>query len=503
MRSFCGLIAIGVLLPFLVMCKPSTNKETLAPVFTKTTPADPMVQFYASGQTEIRAKSNFYYALFKRDYDLKFDAAKNTGEAAAERLPYVGSWYPQNRGGTNVRMRGNSPLEKYDAVFNKSSTAKATDWERKNHTVGASDDSAAWAGHCNGFSAASSRHQEPSKQVVRGDVTFYPEDIKALLAEVYMGAKFYFLGGNRCGLVNDAPLTPPGSRQDPLTMGACDDVNPGTFHVAVTNWIGIQKYPLIMDESSKEQVWNYPHWKYSFDSRTVSRADANRIITGSSTDEYKFNPNAKQFRSVAMTIYHTNAFVEERMTNTVATEQRYKAKAYYYILELNDAGDIIGGEWVSTSQRDHPDFIWVALEPMPGDGTPYSANPNLDAKEILKLWAESIGADPNNPPTGLMEPKLATEWGRFPKFDVQINGANTGAAFAVDDAIEILLKRKEGLSGATVEAVLDGNRVPFDQSIAPRASLSKVSDGLHVLEIKWKSGPITVDDQRVRFHVIR
>jgi hypothetical protein len=462
-----------------------------------------MVQFYASGQTEIRAKSNFYYAIFKKDYDRRFDGTKNSGEVAPERVPYVGSWYPQNKGGTNVRMRGSSALEKYDSVFNKDSTTKAADWERKNHTVGANDDSSGWAGHCNGFSAASSRHAEPSKQVIRGDVTFYPEDIKALLAEVYMGAKFYFLGGNRCGLINDAPLTPPGSRQDPLTMGSCDDVNPGTFHVAITNWIGIQKYPLIMDMSSKEQVWNYPQWKYTFDSRTVSRSDANRIITGSSADEYKYNPAAKQFRSVAMTIYHSNAFVDERLTNTISTEQRYKPKVYYYILELNDVGDIVGGEWVSESQRDHPDFMWVALEPMGGDGTPYSANPNLDAKEVLKLWAESVGADPNNPPPGLMEPKVATEWGRFPRFDVQINGANTGAAFAIDDSIEILLKPKDGLGSAKVEALLDGNRVPFDQGGSPRAVLSKVADGLHVLEVKWSSGSTVVDEQRIRFHVIR
>lgn len=286
-------------------------------------------------------------------------------------------------------------------------------------------------------------------------------------------------------------------------MGSCDDVNPGTFHVAITNWIGIQKYPLIMDMSSKEQVWNYPQWKYKFDSRAVSRADANRIITGNSTDEYKFNPAAKQFRSVAMTIYHSNAFVEERLTNTISTDQRYKSQVFYYILELNDSGDIIGGEWVSESQRNHPDFIWVALEPMQGDGTPYSANPNVDPKEVLKLWAESVGADPNNPPSVIMEPKVATEWGRFPRFDVQINGANTGAAFALDDTIEIVIKTKEGLGSAKLDGTLDGNRVPFDQGGSPRAVLTKVSDGLHVLDLKWSVGSQVVDEQRVRFHVIR
>ena len=500
MRSL-RVVFITVASTLLVTCKPQaeiTNDRVKG-----SQPVDPMVQFYASGQTEIRAKNNFFYAIFKKDYDRRFDGTKNSGEVSADKVPYAGSWYPQSQGGTNVRMRGASPLEKYDTAFNSGSTAKAAEWERKNHTVSSNDSSSGWAGHCNGFSAASSRHSEPQKQVKRGDTIFYPEDIKALLAEVYMGAKFYFLGGNRCGLVESAPLMPPGNRQDPTTMGSCDDVNPGTFHVAITNWIGIQKYPLVLDVSGKEQVWNYPLWKYTFDSRVVNRSNANRIITGNSADEYDFNPAATQFRSVAMTIYHANAFTEERMTNQIAADQKYKQKVYYYILELNESGDIIGGEWVGDSQREHPDFVWVPLEPMTGDGSPYSSNPNVDPKEILKLWAESIGADPANPPSAIMEPKVATEWGRFPKFDVQINGAQTGVSFALNDITEIVLKPKDGLSGSRVEAVLDGAKVSFVQGGQPKLTLNKISTGLHVLEIKWIAGNQVVDDQRARFHVIK
>jgi hypothetical protein len=31
-------------------------------------------------------------------------------------------------------------------------------------------------------------------------------------------------------------------------------------------------------------------------------------------------------------------------------------KSYDYTIELNEVGEIIGGEWVST---DHPDFFWT------------------------------------------------------------------------------------------------------------------------------------------------
>lgn len=464
---------------------------------------DPVDGFYASGQTEMRSKNNFYYAIFKKDYDRRFDASKNSGEVSPERVPYAGGWYPQSKGGTNVRIRGESPLEKYDAVFNAGSTAKAADWERKNHTVSSNDTSAGWAGHCNGYSAAASRHAEPKNQVKRGETVFYPEDIKALMAEIYMGAKFYFLGGNRCGLVDRSPLTLPGKRQDPTTMGSCDDVNPGTFHVAITNWIGIQKYPLVVDTSTKEQVWNYPHWKYQFQSREVSRSTANQIITGSRDDSYPFNPAATKFRSVGLTMYHTNAFPQEYMSANIASSSRYQPEPYQYILELNDADEIIGGEWVNDSQSNHPDFVWLPLEPMRGDGSPYSANPNLDPKEVLKLWAESIGADPSNPPPAIMEPKVATAWGRFPKFDLQINGANTGVSFALDDKTTISIKLKEGLSGATVQGVLDGSNIEFEQGPVPKVVLDKIASGLHVLDIKWTAGGKTIDEQRARFHVIK
>jgi hypothetical protein len=271
----------------------------------------------------------------------------------------------------------------------------------------------------------------------------------------------------------------------------------------VTNWIGLQKYPIIADVHGKEQVWNYPQWKFSIDSREVSATDANRIIIGPNSDtSYTFNAAAKSFRSVAMTLTQSEAYSTEQLTSQIELSKRYKDTVYYYILELNDAGEIIGGEWVGTSQRDHPDFVWVALEPISGDGSPYSANPNVDPKEVIKLWAESVGADPANPPKALMEPSVATGWGKYPKFDVLINGASTGVAFAIDDTTEIALKTKEGLGGATPEMSIDGSKVGVDPLVM-RASIGKLTPGIHVLMVKWTSAGKTVDEQRARFHVVR
>ena len=248
-------------------------------------------------------------------------------------------------------------------------------------------------------------------------------------------------------------------------------------------------------------MWNYPHWKYRIDSRKVLVDEAVRIITGSTGQTtYAFNPAAKKFVSVLMILTHSEAFKNEIMTSSVALADRYKELTYTYILELNDAGEIIGGEWVSASQRDHPDFIWVALEPVHGSGSADGSNPNLETQEVLKLWAESVGVDPANPPPLLMEPSIVKDWGRFPKFDLLVNGAQIGVAFAFEEAVEISVKPKPTLAGAAIEGVLDGSKLTFSSL---KVSIPKMSSGVHVLDLKWTLANKTVDEQRARIHVIR
>ena len=117
--------------------------------------------------------------------------------------PYSGYWYPEINGGTDVGVAGNSsPLDKYDDAF-YGGTNRAAKWERENHTVKQGDAGSDWAGHCNGLSAASQRHKEPGHRVKKvsasgEEVWFEPQDIKALLAEIHMSAKYFFIGGNRC-----------------------------------------------------------------------------------------------------------------------------------------------------------------------------------------------------------------------------------------------------------------------------------------------------------------
>lgn len=464
-----------------------------------------LAELFATGETEIRNKGNVYYTLFKRNYELKFDVLPPSSSVDAAKTPYVGSWYPQVSGGTGIKQSNSvSALEKYDQAFN-GGVNKAAQWEQQNHSVGSNDPNSGWKGHCNGYSAAAQRHAEPQKNVTKGSTVFTPKDIKALLAEVYMSAKFYFLGGNRCELIAQQSLPQPSSRTDRLSMGECDDVNPGTFHVALTNWIGIQKHTLIFDTSTKEQVWNYPHYKYESTNRVVDATEAMRIITGSGSASYTFNPQAVGFRSVATTVYYSEALRTEVMTSEIASASRFKTSSYNYILELDAAGRIIGGEWVGTSQQTHPDFIWVAFEPGTADGTDKSSNPNIDSKEVIKLWAESISADPANPPLDVLQPTILTDWGKFPKFEMTVNGLSSGAVF-LGATPKVRLTRRESLVGdVSVELKLDGKAAGTTNAGGSEPvvlDLTGATPGIHSLEVLWKKGGADEDYQRVRIHVL-
>jgi hypothetical protein len=69
---------------------------------------------------------------------------------------------------------------------------------------------------------------------------------------------------------------------------------------------------------------------------------------------------------------------------------RNKAVKYlHYTLNLNDEGEIIGGEYFQDSAR--IDMLWTALNPRQGgeEGNERGC-PHIDTKEVLAIWRESV-----------------------------------------------------------------------------------------------------------------
>lgn len=453
-------------------------------------------EFYAADAEYLQKNADFFFKVFDESFTRKLDELPQTGEVPTDKRPYSGGYYPEQAGGTDVVMTGGrSPLAKYDAAFNGGQN-KAAAWEREKHTTGPT-----WGGHCNGFGAASTRHpKEPARDVVRNGVTFSPQDIKALMAEIYMSADYEFLGGNRC----DAQGTSsnPLSRTDVTKMGECEDVNPGTMHAAVANWIGRMKRGLVMDQFRGDEVWNYPFFQYQVTTQqNISEAQARRYVTGDSQTDYVFNPNATRFTYIEMKLTYANATSSE----TLRTPS-YKDYPLQYVLELNASGEIVGGEWVGSSQKEHPDFIWVPLEPMQPNGTRYMGNQYLDSNEVIKMWAESAGYDPNDPPKALKRPAQVDDWGKWPTFEVKLDGNSRGSVFA-GKPTTIDITRRDTLATGKVELTvfLNGAEV---KKVAPKdneaiAFQFTPGPGLNRLQLTWRKDGAQIDDQYVRFHVVR
>ncbi|MEZ4743128.1 MAG: hypothetical protein R3B45_11900 [Bdellovibrionota bacterium] len=442
----------------------------------------------ADSTSEISNSSAFFKASWDKEFVIKFDMLPTAGESEA--TPYSGYWYPEAGGGIDLpTIDGSSVLERYDRAFH-SGISRAKLWERQNHHgVGTS-----WAGHCNGFSAASARHSEPVSSVTRNGVTFSAENIKALLAEIYMSANYFFLGGMRCILSCSIQSTQqecqalmkqsldPDNRRFAQLMGECEDVNPGTFHVAVANWIGLLRRTLVFDLSTNNEVWNYPLFKFDSSSEEVDAVDALSII-GSKRfqSEYKFNENASKFMYVKTTLTYANALSYEQAPASVDA----KTIPLDYILELDNDGNIIGGEWGLNSRTIHPDFIWAPLEPLQGNGQANFGNPYLDVNTILEMWAESAGyGSLDRAPKQLSGGLWQNNWGEYPKFNVTIDGGDRGAVFLSSSANQVNIRREEDIPKLSL--LLNGQIVNADHEDTKEQDFSiKPEAGINSLQFKY------------------
>ncbi len=256
-----------------------------------------------------------------------------------------------------------------------------------------------------------------------------------------------------------------------------------------------------MDLNSDLEVWNYPLYKYSSTKREITKADARNYVSGVRA-EYIFNPAATRFAYVEMILTYADA-----MRTEVLGQLHPKNMALTYVLELNAAGEILGGEWVGEpSLKNHPDFLWVALEPLEPNGTRYMGNPHIKSDEVIKLWAESVGYTPENAPKGIRRPSGLEDWGRWPGFEVSLDGNTRGAVFAGKDT-QLVIKRKEGLLGPDYNLEILLNGLPLKSFDPGNDEQIKVALqpglGLHRFQFVWKKDNSVIEDEYLRFHVVR
>ena len=238
-----------------------------------------------------------------------------------------------------------------------------------------------WWGLCHAWAAVSIMFQEPRHAVTINDVTFNVNDIKALLTvahyrpaarQVALRCESLSLGRDIAG----RPVSP-----------SCRDSNPGSFHLLLANYLGYKGQSFIEDRSINSDVWNHPlRGFFVRDMREVSAAEANTKL-GVGNWRYPYNRAAE---TLVYVMTDVGFMLESQPTEdgnlSGATEGYTGVDRYEYILELDGAGRIIGGEWVGESKNDHPDFLWLPT----GTLSQTSAGGAIDYNKVMSLYYKSL-----------------------------------------------------------------------------------------------------------------
>lgn len=261
-----------------------------------------------------------------------------------------------------------SPSEKYDILVGDNNyTLTKKMWSEGKYYWDRYGEVETWMGICHGWAPATIVEKRVNKAVVvpvperNINLTFYPSDIKALFSLLWANARYdqRFIGG-RC---NDQD--PDEDENGRSTSAECFDSNPGAWHLAVVNAMGVHGRSFVFDATYDYQVWNQPLVSYKYiyfnpltQEENIAFEKGKVALERLVNDPYKKyrSPKTKNIIGVEMSIEYA---VETSPVAVLIEDQAYDqtvSVVYRYDLELDEFDRIIGGEW---HQSAHPDFIWT------------------------------------------------------------------------------------------------------------------------------------------------
>jgi hypothetical protein len=260
------------------------------------------------------------------------------------------------------RMDRLSPAEKYDIVVGDTEgTLTRSEWQA-GENYDRLNTMESWMGICEGTAAASVAYPEPKHSVTLlapdgSPVVFHILDIKALASLAWSAYTVKVpIAGSRCK--TDDPST---DSHDVVTDPRCFDPNPGTLHIAVLTFLGLQNRPVLIDRVTAVEVWNVPVVSYKVHYYNSESGDESRSIQAGLTplkalshDIYRNyrSPQATDVIDVEMKIQVATGGTGQRDQQAQSSKSEM---IFRYDLELDSTGNIVGGEW---HQDEHPDFIW-------------------------------------------------------------------------------------------------------------------------------------------------
>lgn len=257
-----------------------------------------------------------------------------------------------------------SPAEKYDLLVGDSNTTLTNSvWSKGQYYYDTYGMVESWMGLCHGWAPASFMYPQPMKAVdvqsANGrTIRFFPSDIKAL-ASLEWGAtqvqpKFV---GVKC-----KSRYPEYDEVGRIINDTCVDSNPGTWHMGVVNQVGALKRGLVMDATYNYEVWNHAIYGYDYVYFNPQTLEPTKIFSKAAIPVSRFaidkfrkyrSPDAATIVGVSMNLTY---IIPIRSSHSESQSNLSKTVNFIYDLELNAAGEIVGGEWYTNL---HPDFLWT------------------------------------------------------------------------------------------------------------------------------------------------
>ncbi|KAG7386672.1 hypothetical protein PHYBOEH_008611 [Phytophthora boehmeriae] len=213
-----------------------------------------------------------------------------------------------------------------------------------------------WEGICHAWAPASILEKEPQCAVTYNGVTFQPMDLKALISDVYNGAEVPLVFTGTRFNRGDNSTDKYGRHVDDRYR----DLNPGFFHIAAANLLGKLNTTFIIDIDAGREVWNQPVRGFKVHEQTaMSLMEAAKTFYG--LKKYPWNSKAKSIVYTKTYLSWIDLTYEDGpLVSTGEVDKHTTGAYYYYLLEMDAAGRIIGGEWLYDSNSNHPDFFWIA-----------------------------------------------------------------------------------------------------------------------------------------------
>jgi hypothetical protein len=198
-------------------------------------------------------------------------------------------------------------------------------------------------------------------------ITFYPDDLKALASQLFARTNRWLnieRVGNRC-----RDRRPKMDYSGRPIKDECRDIDAGLWHTTVMNRIGIDQRGFVIDVDNKTSVNNHPVYGYQvsyFNPLTGAWGPLeNSVVALAGVKDGKQtlrHPRATKLVGVGMNLDVLDYnWPTGKPTDSPADDSQKRRIYYAYDLEMDDQGEILGGQFRSGNEHAEaqPDMIWM------------------------------------------------------------------------------------------------------------------------------------------------